>query len=107
MKTCPVLYARDQTAGLSSLGVQGVPWHPQILADLLTPSQPGGEDYAHHITTAPPPDNQTFLRPWTDGEDVHPEAAADRQTQTSEYYSSTQIITGHIFANYFTIIGKK
>ena len=37
--------------GLSSLGVLGVPWHPQILADQLTLSQPGGADFAHHITT--------------------------------------------------------
>ena len=28
-----------------------------------TLSQAGGIDYAHHITTAPPPDFQTFLRP--------------------------------------------
>ena len=38
-------------AGLSSLGVPGVPWHPQILADQLTLSQPGGTDYAPLITT--------------------------------------------------------
>ena len=37
------------TTGVSSLGVPGVPWHPQILADQLTLSQPGGADYAHHI----------------------------------------------------------
>ena len=36
---------------MSSLGVPGVPWHPQILADQLTLSQPGGTDYAHLITT--------------------------------------------------------
>ena len=35
--------------GLSSLGV-----HPQILADQLTLSQPGGTDYAHLITTGTP-----------------------------------------------------
>ena len=34
-----------------SLGVLGVPWRPQILADQLTLYQPGGADYAHHITT--------------------------------------------------------
>ena len=28
--------------GVSSLGVPVVPWHPQILADQLTLSQPGG-----------------------------------------------------------------
>ena len=33
--------------GLSSLEVP----HPQILSDLLTLSQPGGADSAHHITT--------------------------------------------------------
>ena len=48
--------------GLSSLGVPGVPWHPQILADQLTLSQPRGADYAHQIILAPP-DFQTFLRP--------------------------------------------
>ena len=35
--------------GLLSPGV-----HPQILADQLTLSQPGGADYAHHITTGTP-----------------------------------------------------
>ena len=51
-------------AGLSSLGVPGVPWHPQILADQLTLSQPRGADYAHQIILAPP-DFQTFQRPCT------------------------------------------
>jgi hypothetical protein len=32
----------------------GVPWHPQILSDQLTLSQPGGADYAHHFTTGTP-----------------------------------------------------
>ena len=32
----------------------GVPWHPQILADQLTLSQPGGTDYAQQITTGTP-----------------------------------------------------
>ena len=41
-------------AGLSSLGVPGVPWHTQILADRLTLFQPGGTDYAHLITTGTP-----------------------------------------------------
>ena len=45
--------------GLSSLGV---PWHPQILADQLTLSQPRGADYAQQIILAPP-DFQTFRRP--------------------------------------------
>ena len=45
---------RDQmlTAGVSSLGVPGVPWHPQILADQLTLSQPRGVDYSHQIILA-------------------------------------------------------
>ena len=41
-------------SGLSSLGVPGVPWHTQILADQLTLFQPGGTDYAHLITTGTP-----------------------------------------------------
>ena len=41
-------------AGLSSLGVPGVPGHTQILADQLTLFQPGGTDYAHLITTGTP-----------------------------------------------------
>ena len=49
-------------AGLSPLGVPGVPWHPQNLADQLTLSQPRGADYAHQITLATP-DFQTFRRP--------------------------------------------
>ena len=40
--------------GPSSLGVPGVPWHTQILADQLTLFQPGGTDYAHLITTGTP-----------------------------------------------------
>ena len=78
------------TAGLSSTGVPGVPWHPQILVEQLTLSQLGGADCAHHIITGisgnsdlptalnqgrggascahqiilAPPDFQTFLRPW-------------------------------------------
>ena len=36
------------------MGVLGVPWHPQILADQLTLSQPGGTDYAHLTTTGTP-----------------------------------------------------
>ena len=31
----------------------GVPWHPQILADQLTQSQPRGADYAHQLILAP------------------------------------------------------
>ena len=40
-------------AGLSE--PPGVPWHPQILADQLTLSQPRGADYAHQIMLAPGP----------------------------------------------------
>ena len=54
-----------QTAGLSSLGVPGVPWHTQILADQLTLFQPGRTDYAQIITTGTPglSDNPTALKP--------------------------------------------
>ena len=40
--------------GLSEPGVPGLPWHPRILADQLTLSQPGA-DYAHHIMYYLPP----------------------------------------------------
>ena len=50
--------------GLSSLGLQGVPWHSQILADQLTLAQQREADYAHQIILAPP-DFQTFRRPWS------------------------------------------
>ena len=43
-------YTYQITVHLSSLGVPGMPWrHPQILADQLTLSQPGGAAYAHYI----------------------------------------------------------
>ena len=42
------------TSGLLSLGVPSMPWHTQILADQLTPFQPGGTDCAHLITTGIP-----------------------------------------------------
>ena len=42
------------SAGLSSVGVPGVPWHTQILADQLTLFQPRGTDYARLITTGTP-----------------------------------------------------
>ena len=55
---CPagimVISMRSTRAGLSSLGVPGVPWHTQILADQSTLFQPGGTDYAHLITTGTP-----------------------------------------------------
>ena len=34
--------------------VPGLLWHPQILADQLTLSEPSGADYAHHMTTGIP-----------------------------------------------------
>ena len=40
--------------GVSSLGVPGVPWHTQILADQLTLFQPWGTDYDHLITNSTP-----------------------------------------------------
>ena len=40
--------------GCRPWGCQGLPWHPQILEDQLTLSQPGGADYAHHATTGTP-----------------------------------------------------
>ena len=50
-------------AGVSSLGMLGVLWHAQILADQLTLFQPGVTDYAHLITTGTPgfSDLPTFL----------------------------------------------
>ena len=42
------------TPGLSSLGVPGLPWHTQILADQLTLFQPGGTDFAQLITIGTP-----------------------------------------------------
>ena len=41
--------SRDRWARLKAS--PGVPWHPQILPYQLTLSQPGGADYARHITT--------------------------------------------------------
>ena len=41
-------------AGLSSLGVPGVPWHTHILACQLTLFQLGETYYAHLITTGTP-----------------------------------------------------
>ena len=57
----------DYYTGLSSLGVPGVPWHTQILADQLTLFQPGGTDYAHLITTGTPgfSDLPTALKGYT------------------------------------------
>ena len=42
-------------SGMQQGGGQRGQLPPQILADQLTLSQPGGADYAHHSTTCPPP----------------------------------------------------
>ena len=39
--------------GLLSLGVPGVPWHSQILADQLTLSEPGGHIIPTKLLRAP------------------------------------------------------
>jgi hypothetical protein len=39
--------------GLSEPGVEGIPWHPQILIDQFTLSQPRGQIMP--TTTLPPP----------------------------------------------------
>ena len=49
-----ILQGSLMSSGLLSLGVPGVPWHTQILADQLTLFQPEGTDYAHLITTGTP-----------------------------------------------------
>ena len=49
IEKCPLCIFRKSTEGLSEQGLPWVPWHPQILADLLTLS-----NYAHYITTYPP-----------------------------------------------------
>ena len=41
-------------AGMQQGGGQRGQLPPQILADQLTLSQPGGADYAHHSITCPP-----------------------------------------------------
>ena len=51
--------------GLSSLGVPGVPWHPQILVDQLTLSQPRGADYSHQVILT-----HYILREQIDGQTV-------------------------------------
>ena len=61
----PNSHFSDTQSGLSSLGVPGVPWHLQFLADQLTLSQPRGADYAYQIIQKllAPPNFQTFRRP--------------------------------------------
>ena len=64
------VFAVHIDAGLSSLGVPGVPRHTQILADHLTLFQPGGTDYAH-LQGAPyvfERFSEAVLRPWVDVE---------------------------------------
>ena len=62
-QTRRLLLYTHRRPGVSSLGVPGGAWYPQILADQLTLPQPGGADYAHLIILAPP-DFQILLRPW-------------------------------------------
>ena len=52
------------TTEMLSLGVLGVLWHPQILADQLTLSQLGGQIMPTKLLLAPT-DFKTFRRPWT------------------------------------------
>ena len=48
-----LLYTTTRTDP-SSLGVPGVPWHTQYLADQLTLFQPGGTNNDHHIANDTP-----------------------------------------------------
>ena len=58
------IYDNSFDSGVSSLRVPpGMPWHPQILADQLTLSQPGGQIMSTLLLLAPP-DFQIFRRPW-------------------------------------------
>ena len=61
--TCyiPLFNCRPVVPGVAG----GVPWYPQILADQLSLSQPGGADYAHQITLAPT-SCQNFIQPYLD-----------------------------------------
>ena len=47
-------HAFDSEVSLHSWLLWPTVWHPQILADQLTLSQPGGADYAHLIYTGIP-----------------------------------------------------
>ena len=60
--TSHVSFQWQFVANACQLGVPGVLWHPQILADPLILSQPRGADYAHQVILAHP-DFQTFRRP--------------------------------------------
>ena len=70
---------KKKNTGLSSSAVPGLPWHPQILADQLTASQPEGADYAHHIILAPP-----------DGFSDHPTALNNNEIEVLESNSKSQ-----------------
>ena len=50
----PFVWPAHYITRVLSPGVPGVPWNPQILADQLTLSKPGGADYVHHINTGTP-----------------------------------------------------
>ena len=54
VNNCPDWLRHIENArNIRPVGTKGA--HPQILTDQLTLSQQGEADYAHHITTAPPP----------------------------------------------------
>ena len=62
-----ILHFSSATPGVSSLGVLGVPWHTQILADQLTLFQPGGDrlcppDYYWHTRIFRPSDGPCHVR---------------------------------------------
>ena len=71
-------------AGLSSLGVPGVPWHTQILADQLTLFQPGGQIIPTLILLAHP-DFQTFRRP------CHPTLETNHPTIKRFFFNFTML----------------
>ena len=52
----------DKAQACRPQGCRGWPWHPQILADYLTLSQPGGKQIMPTKSQLAPPDFQTFLR---------------------------------------------
>ena len=58
----PLVHTTDRD--VETVGQGGcTPLSPQILRDQLTLSQPGGANYAPHISTRPPPHFQTFRHP--------------------------------------------
>ena len=54
IEKCPLCIFLKSTEGLSEQGLPWVPWHPQILADLLNLSQPEGASYATAQYYSPP-----------------------------------------------------